>query len=158
MKSVKSVPFGTPAIALAILTLCVASAALLCTQFAPVVRASGGRDFAGFYEVSDATVLGDQVRLTFSARIFNYSDAYITSATVTLAGPGAPDGNYATFNGISLSDKQSVRLSREITIPQHEYERWGKGQTPLLTVDYVDLSGAMQRRGVELSLGPVGKE
>jgi hypothetical protein len=157
VKPIKSAQFGRPAITLAILTLCIISATLL-TQFAPLARASGGRDFAGFYEVFDATALGDQVRLTFATRVFNYSDSDITSATVTLRGPGAPEGTYASFNGITLGDKQSVRLSQEITIPQHEYERWLKGMAPLLTVDYVDLSGATQRRSVELSLGPVGKE
>ena len=141
--------------ALFVWTLC---ATLLALQFTPQVSASGGRDFAGIYDVTNVTSLGDDVRLTFSARVFNYSDSDVFGATVTLRGPGAPDGEYAAFYAINLRDKESVYVSRDITIPKQEYERWRQGQYPLLAVEFQDLSGASQSELVELANGTVGEE
>ena len=143
---------------LAILAVCTILAALLLTQFAVPTRAAEGRDFAGIYSPSNVMDSGDQVRLTFSARVFNYSDSDVTGATVTLKGPGAQAGSYASFYGITLYDRDSVRLSQDIIVPRREYERWHKGQAPLLIVQYRDLSGAARQRVVELSRGPVGEE
>jgi len=132
-------------------------AAVLVLQFAPLLRASGGRHFAGFYDLTNVTSLGDEVRLTFAARIFNYSDSDVVSATVTLKGPGEPGGAYATFYGITFRDKESVRVSQTITVPQQQYEQWRKGQSPLLGIEFQDLSGAAQSTLVELGNQSVGE-
>jgi hypothetical protein len=42
-------------------------------------RATDGRDFAGFYEVSNVTDLGDTVRVTLTVRVRNYSDADVSA-------------------------------------------------------------------------------
>jgi hypothetical protein len=132
-------------------------AAIVAGNFAVPVFASSGRDFAGVYAVSNATTLGDQVKLTFSARIFNYSDGDVTSATVTLRGPGAPKGAYATFYAITLRDRDSVRVSQEITVPAREYQLWRMGRAPSLVVQYQGLSGDAVS-AVELRRGFVGAE
>ena len=137
---------------------CVICAATLFTRFARPVRASGGRDFTGIYSVSNVTDLGDQVRMTFAARVFNFSDSDVIGATVALRGPGAPAGAYATFNSVTVRDKESVRLSQDITVPQQQYALWHKGQPPLLVVHYLNLSGVSQHSAVELSRGLVGQE
>lgn len=138
---------------LANLAICVVIIAPLLAPFALPARASGGRDFAGFYSLTNATALGDQVRLTFSARISNYSDSEITGATVTLRGPGAPHGVYATFYDLNLSDLGTVVISQEITIPMTEYQRWKRGQVPLLAIQ-----SAAGITMVELQRGPLGGE
>jgi hypothetical protein len=122
------------------------------------VAASGGRDFAGFYSLSNPTTIRDQVILTFSTRIFNYSDADVIGATVTLKGPAASKGDYATFDAITLINSQSIRLSREITVPLEEYRQWHGSRHPELLISYMDHTGVSRRQLVELSRSPVGQE
>jgi hypothetical protein len=154
----KLVRSAKPMFALAILVLCATCAALLLTPFAPPAQASGGRDFAGFYALANVANLGEQVRVTFSVRVFNYSDADVTSATLILEGHSLSGGPLATFYGITFTDKESVRLSQDITVPLAEYQHWHSAQHPLLLIKYQDSNGSAQRRSVELSRGPVGEE
>ena len=156
MKTSETGSSGNPAVLLAILTICAAYAVLM-TQFALPAHASGGRDFAGVYSLTEPTAIGDQVGVTFSARIFNYSDSDIINATVTLKGAGAPKGGFAAFYGISLRDRESVRLRQEITVPAREYQLWKIGHAPFLVIQYQRSSGAAVR-GVELRRGFVGEE
>jgi len=157
MKTSETGSSGTTLVVLsAILAVCAACAVLL-TQFALPAQASGGRDFAGVYSLSEATPLGDQVRVTFSARIFNYSDSDVIGATVTLKGSGAPKAGFAAFHDIPLRDRESVRLSQEITVPAREYQLWKMGHTPSLVVQYRNSSGD-QVSAVELRRGFVGEE
>jgi len=147
---------GTLVVLIAILSACAACAALL-TQFAMPAEASGGRDFIGTYSLGEPTQLGDQVRLKFSARIFNSSDSEVAGVTVMLKGSAAPKAGFAAFYGITLRDRESVRLSQEITIPAREYKLWKAGHTPSLVVQYQGLSGQATST-VELRRGFVGEE
>lgn len=156
MKTSATGSSGTPAVLLAILTICAACATLM-TQFALPAHAFGERDFAGVYSLTEPTALGDQVEVRFSARIFNYSDSEIVNATVRLKGAGAPKGGFAAFYGITLRDRESVRLSQEITVPRREYQLWKTGQAPFLVIQYQSSSGAAAR-AVELRRGLVGEE
>lgn len=143
-----------------VLHLCVfiLCSGFVASQLAPAVGASGGRNFAGFFSLTDATEIGDQARLTFSARIFNYSDADVISATVTLLGPGVPDGVYAMFYGLTVPDKDSVRLTKDITIPLNQYRRWQQHvEMPILMVQYQASSGP-QNETVELTDDPAGSK
>jgi hypothetical protein len=144
-----------------IATFATFATAALCTVLLAMhvpVRASGGRDFAGFYELTNVTTIGDEARVTFSARVFNYSDTDVVGATVILRGPGAPEGTYAAFHGVTFSDKESVLLRQDITIPQRQYEQWRKGEIPMLLVEFQDLTGASQSKLVELINQRVGEE
>jgi hypothetical protein len=153
MESGKLICRKPAGIFLAILAVSAVCIVPLLTAFALPARALSERDFAGFYQLANATVLGDQVRLIFSARIFNLSGSDITSATLTLKGPGAPHGVYSTFYGLNVADRGTVVISQEITILTAEYQRWKTGQIPLLAIQ-----SAAGISKVELRRGPVGEE
>jgi hypothetical protein len=139
--------------------LCVAVIfAFVLLPFSPV-RATDGRDFAGFYEVTNVTDLGDTVRLTLTVRVYNYSDADVSGATVTLQDPSLVGNDYGSYPGtVSIADRESARLSAEFTISRAEYDRWQEGATPSLRIDYTDSAGNAIRRMIELAQMPVGEE
>ena len=113
--------------------------------------AKDGRDFAGFYEVSDVVEFVEEFQVTLTVRVFNYSGTEVNDATIMLEDsflPGEPYGSFIT--PVYFQDRESVRLSDRFTIPRREYEGWQKGRTPSLTIDYMDADGNTVRRPIEL--------
>jgi len=133
---------------------------LLCSlTLVPTGQATDGRDFAGFYEISNVTDLGGTVRVTLTVRVFNYSDADVTSATVTLQDSLQADTDYGSYPvPISIANRESARLSTDFTIPRTEYDRWQNGGTPPLRIQYSDSVGNTVQRMIELAAGLAGEE
>ncbi len=135
------------------------TAYLLVLLFAGVLaHAANGRDFAGFYEIENVTQQGPTVRLTFSVRLFNYSGAKVSGATLTLRDRLLPPQINASFSSLSFGDHESVRCSAEVSISRPEYERWQRGGVPNLFIEFRDAKGNLVRRRAELVRRPVGKE
>jgi len=122
-------------------------------------RAVDGRDFAGFYRVSNVIELGDTVRLTLTVRVFNYCDADVNAATITVQDSTDPATTYGAYAGsVSVRDHESVGLSAEFTISQQEYSGWQNAGTPALRIEYRDTAGNPVRRMVELAQGLLEEE
>lgn len=128
---------------------------LLCAPLAP---AKNGRDFAGFYELTDVSELGDGYQLTFTVRVFNYSDADVNNASLFLQDASEPGKTYAAFTGVYMHDRENVRLSSLVTVPRREYESWRQGRSPALEIQFTETGGKTVRRRVELLQMPVGEE
>jgi hypothetical protein len=121
-------------------------------------RATDGRDFAGFYEVSNVTDLGDTVRVTLTVRVRNYSDADVSGATVTLQDSVDFAKDYGAYpESLSVANRESARLSGEFTLSREEYGRWQDGNAPTMRIDYQDADGNHLRRMIELVASPVGE-
>jgi hypothetical protein len=122
-------------------------------------QATDGRDFAGFYEVSNVADLGDTVRLTLTVRVYNYSDADVNNATVTLQDSAAATSDYGTYpSPVSIADRESIKLSADFTISREEYDRWQEGRAPFLWIAYQGGEGTIVRHNVELIRGFVDEE
>lgn len=114
--------------------------------------AKDGRDFAGFYEVSEVVEFVEEFQVTLTVRVFNYSGTEVNGATVMLEDsflPGEPYGSFIT--PVYFQDRASVRLSDRFTIPRREYEGWQEGRTPRLTIEFMDADGNTLRRPIELA-------
>jgi hypothetical protein len=120
-------------------------------------HAANGRDFAGFYEIGNVIQQGSTVRLTFSVRLFNYSGAKVSGATLTLRDRLLLQQINASFPSLSFRDHESVRCSAEVTISRFEYERWQRGGVPNLFIEFQDSKGNLVRRRAELVQRPVGR-
>ena len=120
-------------------------------------RATDGRDFAGFYDITNPTDLGNgQEQVTLAVQIFNYSGADISSATITLQDSSTPPSDIGTYTGtIAIPDQAAVTLSATFTVSQAEYALWQNGGSPSLRIDYQDLSGNPVRSPIEVNQGPV---
>jgi len=117
--------------------------------------ATDGRDFAGRYDVTNPTDLGNgTLRITLTVRIFNYSDADVSNATVTLSGNMDSAAAYESFTGISIADKDSAVISGTLTVPAAEYNFWQNGGSPALWIAYDDASGNAVSKKVELVFAP----
>jgi hypothetical protein len=120
--------------------------------------AKNGRDFAGFYDLTQVTDLGEAFQVTFSVRLFNFGESDVDGATVTLADPLRPKKGYGAFQAVSLRQRERVRLNDLIvTVPRREYERWRQGGSPALQIEFTATDGTTVRRRVELSCRPLGQ-
>ena len=121
--------------------------------------AKDGRDFAGFYQVSEVVEFVEEFQVTLTVRVFNYSGTEVNDATIMLEDsflPGEPYGSFIT--PVYFQDRESVRLSDRFTIPRREYEDWLEGGTPSLIIDYMDANGNTIHRPIELVQMPLGEE
>ncbi len=109
-----------------------------------------GRDFAAFFAAADVTPVGEDVVLTFSADLYNYSDEDVVGATVKLSGFLFPE-TYATFPSVDVADRARVRLTREITLPAAEHQAWERGLAPCLTVEFLDAAGESRHSPAEMA-------
>ena len=129
---------------------------LLCTPL--LVTAEDGRDFAGFYSVSDV-VSGTQVTLRFSLDVSNYSGADVADATVRLDDPNQAGFSFFMFPIVSIPYRDLVRVSAYVTIPQSEYDSWEQSALPTLGISFFDVGGNLVERPIEvarLQLSPEG--
>lgn len=123
-----------------------------------VAPAKDGRDFAGFYEVAETLDLGEEVRVTMRFRIFNYGDAGVQGAIITLEDSLLLPPSYGSFDFISIEQGNSVRLEKDFFIPQREYDLWQSGSTPRLTIQYTDAAANTVYSFVELAPMSVGED
>jgi hypothetical protein len=119
--------------------------------FGPIsAQATNGRDFFGFYELTDATDLGPEVRVTLSLSLFNQSTQDVIGASI-----GVDDarqaGNGHQFPTASLRRHEELRLRDTFLISRQEYERWRRGGVPTLRITYTGSNGKPQRRAIDLA-------
>ena len=147
------------------LAIPVAVAAFLAVLAAAPLLAKGAREFAGFYRILQATNQGDMVQVRISIHVFNYSEADVKDATISLRSslPHAPGAREAwekqqpAFQGVTLrvNEHQVVPpLEATFTVPAREYQQWLKGAQPHFVIDYQDASGKPQHRAIELMRRP----
>src|SRR5207249_7198308 len=68
-----------------------------------------GREFSGFYRVSDVSVSGDTASLTLTLRLFNHSTADVLNETVMLCDWVITSRNLGTFPSGGVSVGRSVQ-------------------------------------------------
>jgi len=125
---------------------------------AVLVLAENGRDFAGWYDMRNVTDLGDQVQVTITLRVFNFSGADVTDATITLWDSVQPGVAYGSFPLVSIAYRDNARLTANFTVPKSEYDSWQQGGRPNLQVNFNDPAANPVQRSVELAWMPMGGE
>lgn len=135
----------------------VAMPALVGALLMTVGTAAGkdGRDFAGFYSLTNLTEQDDHVQITISLQLFNYSGADLKHAVVAVR-RGLPAGTVlGAFAPIELwRDGREVILTRQFSVPRDEFRRWsGRGQ-PGVFVVYTDSDGQEWERSAQVSERP----
>jgi len=118
--------------------------------------AKDGRDFAGFYEEVSATDLSESRYVSLKFKIFNYSDADVSGATIRISDRFMNETKWS-LGGVSIEDRQSVVVSGEFAVAQSEYENWQRGGSPHLTVEYQNAQGVKVQRVVELARMFIGE-
>lgn len=122
-------------------------------MLAITATAKNGRDFAGFYSVSNIVDQGNQVSLTLRVQLFNHSDADVKQAVLTLR--ESPGGELGAFHPVKLwHNHGELRLTQQFVVPKREFQRWHKGAQPALVVVSRDAQGQRYDRFVQMSSRP----
>jgi hypothetical protein len=84
--------------------------------------------------------------LTLQVHLFNYSDADLKQAVVTLHA-SHPAPTLAQFQPVKLwRNRGEVKLAQQVVVPRREFESWQKGSQPALFVVYHDANGQRWER------------
>jgi len=120
-------------------------------------RPAAAQNFAGFYQVTNATDMGDgTTQVTVSIDIVSYLPADAVNAAVSLGDSVDPLASYGPFGSQTISSGCDVVLTAEFIVPSTEYARWGSGGvTPNILVGYTDADGLPQTDSVALTQAPV---
>jgi hypothetical protein len=110
------------------------------------------RDFAGFYKELSVTDLGASVRVSLKFKVFNYSGADVSGATVRMPNRIKINESHGSIANVSILDRQGVVLTGDFTVPRREHEQWRKGPPPFLLIEYRNAAGTDVRRMIELAL------
>ena len=122
-----------------------------------MVTANNGRDFSGYFDVSDMQTQGDLVQVTLHLQLFNHGNEDVKSVVVTLV-DSSPSmtlrGNFAPVK--VWKHQQRLNLSQEFFVSQREYGEWmaAPGQ-PNLVIIFQDAEGNTWQRGAQISRRPL---
>jgi hypothetical protein len=116
-----------------------------------------GRDFAGFYALSNVADLGDKVQLRMSVQLSNFSAADLQRPVVALMNSGpantAPIGSFPAPK--QLKAGRDVILHQQFTVSKEEFKQWDmRGRGPRVVVLFRDSNGGVVERGVQISRRP----
>jgi len=130
---------------------------LLQLAWFPVVAAEG-RDFAGFFAVTNVVESEESVALTFSVRLHNFGGADLLGARVRLVDPFDLETDYEAFMAVDIRHEQTARLIGEVIVPRTEWDAWSAGASPWLIVEYQDPAGDTRLDRAELVRSVVGED
>lgn len=126
---------------------------LLALIFIPPVLAlaEDGRDFAGLFSATDVVGNNDEVTVSLSLEIFNYSGADVVNATVRLEQILLTDPLYESPTTIDVAYRDRAIVTEPVlVVPRQEYDQWLQGALPLVSITYTDANGTPRSTGVEL--------
>ena len=120
--------------------------------------AGDGRDFSGFYELSNVTEQVDDAWVTLTLELSNHRNTDCYNVTLTLENWLQPDQDFGTLSAASIGGGDSVRLSGNFLVPLEEYEGWQQGTPPRLRIEFSDAAGNPGMNMVELVMMPLPEE
>jgi hypothetical protein len=112
----------------------------------------------GFYSFQRVTDLGDEVRVTLNMRLVNTSDEDFSEAKLVLGSPRPWVHIRGTVPPLLLRPHSEDSFTEDFTLPSTEYERWRKGERPLLVMQFHRADGKVMKQLVRLVLRPATQE
>jgi hypothetical protein len=122
-----------------------------------IARASGGRDFSGYFDVSGVQQQGELVQVTLHLKLFNHADADARSVIVTLVDSAPTMTLRGNFQPVKVwKSQQFIQMSQEFTVTQREFREWmtAPGQ-PNVVILFQDANGQSWQKGAQLSQRPL---
>lgn len=114
--------------------------------------AKDGRDFAGFYSLSDVTEKGDQVQVTLQLQLFNYSGMPLENVALALNSAQPESTAIARFAPIKFwPSGKDIMLIRTITVPRSLFDRWRSHTHPNIFIGYQDTDGQALEQTAQLN-------
>ncbi len=122
-----------------------------------VATANNGRDFNGFFDVSDMQKQGDLVQVTLHLQLFNAGTEDVKSVVVTLVDSDPSMTLRGSFVPVKVwKHQQRINLTQQFSVTQREYAEWMKGPgQPNLVILFEDSKGNSWHRGAQISRRPL---
>lgn len=124
----------------------------------PYGLAEGGREFSGFYEISDVTDLGETVSMTLTLQIFNHRNTGVYDVTLTVLTSSEPDADFVTLISPFIGSMESDRLSGHLTLQSEDFERWEQGIPPAPRIEFSDAEGNRKTNMVDFGPSHLSEE
>jgi hypothetical protein len=121
------------------------------------VSANNGRDFSGYFDVSNVQQQGELVQVTLHLQLFNHGDTDAKSVVVTLLDTSPSMILRGSFAPVKVwKHQQRLNLSQEFFVSQREYAEWmaAPGQ-PNVVILFQDAKGKTWSRGAQISHRPL---
>lgn len=119
--------------------------------------ASSGREFSGYFDVSEVQRQGDLVQVTLHLKLFNHTDSDARGVIVTLLDSAPTMTLRGNFQPLKIwKSQQFIEMSQEFSVTQREFREWmtAPGQ-PNIVILFQDSSGRSWQKGVQLSQRPL---
>lgn len=139
----------------------------LVLSLALAAQASSAHKFSALYQILKVTAQDDDnVQVEVSLRVFNYSGANVTGATISLVSSlatGGPEFEWekeqVPFTDVTLPFNAHVKklvpaLKGTFTIPADEYAQWKKGAGPRFVIAYQNAAGEQQSLRIDAAPAP----
>ena len=122
-----------------------------------VATANNGRDFSGYFDVSDVQKQGELVQVTLHLQLFNHGNEDEKSVLVTLLDTSPSMTMRGSFAPVKVwKHQQRINLSQQFSVSQREYAEWmaSPGQ-PNIVILFQDAKGNTWQRGAQISRRPL---
>lgn len=133
--------------------------ALLLTLLFVTIAAgtTGGREFSGYFDVSQVHPEGDLVQVTLHLKLFNHGDADAKSVIVTLIDSSPSMTFRGNFHPVKVwKSHQFLEMSQEFTVTKREFHEWmAPPAQPNLVILFEDAKGTTWQRGAQISRRPL---
>ena len=130
----------------------------LATLWLATPGTGDSHSFGGFYDVQNLDDLGTDVRFDFRVRIFNYTGADVTGATVVLSEAIDVTKVSETFPAVSILSGGSTFLKATVIVPAEDYGFWSQYGEPNLRIEFTDTHGDWHRDAIQSLRVPLGEE
>lgn len=131
-------------------------AALLLATVAALAT-SNGREFSGYFDVSGVQAQGELVQVTLHLKLFNHSDADVSSVIVTLVDSSPAMTLRGNFAPVKVWKSQKfIEMSQEFSVTKREYSEWMTAPAqPNLIILFQDSKGKSWQKGAQISRRPL---
>ena len=134
--------------------------AVVLTVFAAITAnavGSNGREFSGYFDLSDVQQQGDLVQVTLHLKLFNHGEADAHSVIVALIDSSPTMTVRGNFQPVKVwKSGQFIEMSQQFSVTQREFNEWMTTPIqPNLLVFFQDATGRTLQRGIQVSRRPL---
>ncbi len=131
-------------------------AALILATVAAAANSSG-REFSGYFDVSEVQEQGDLVQVTLHLKLFNHGDEDARSVIVTLVDSSPAMTLRGNFQPVKTwKHQQFIEMSQEFSVTKREFREWmAPPAQPNLIILYQDSNGKSWQKGAQISRRPL---
>lgn len=119
-------------------------------------RASNGREFSGYFDVSHIHEQGDLVQVTLHLRLYNHDDSDARSVIVALLDSSPALSVRGNFQPVKVwRAGHFIEISQQFSVSKVMLHEWMQSPVqPNLLVFFQDAKGNTLQRGVQVSHRP----